>query len=53
MCWRLSANVTPYLTLWRRRGTPASAPTSADIGTAKDVLAGLVTDQWHEETILH
>ncbi|TMR99924.1 NACHT domain-containing protein [Nonomuraea basaltis] len=41
-----------FLSWWRKRGAPAPAPTSADIGTAKDILAGLVAQQWRDETVL-
>ncbi|MDF5757268.1 NACHT domain-containing protein [Spongiactinospora sp. TRM90649] len=41
-----------YLTWWHRRGAPAAAPSSEDIGRAKDILAGLVTQQWRDETVL-
>ncbi|MBB6554540.1 NACHT domain-containing protein [Nonomuraea rubra] len=37
---------------WRDHRAPARAPTSADIDTAKDILAGLVAEQWREETVL-
>ncbi|WP_160150512.1 NACHT domain-containing protein [Nonomuraea solani] len=40
------------LSSWRGYRTPARAPTSADIDTAKDVLAGLVAQQWRGETAL-
>nr|SBO93313.1 transcriptional regulator, XRE family [Nonomuraea gerenzanensis] len=40
------------LSWWRGFRAPARAPTSADIDTAKDILAGLVTEQWREETVL-
>ncbi|MEV4360448.1 hypothetical protein [Nonomuraea sp. NPDC049625] len=36
----------------RKRGAVASAPTSADVATAKDILTGLVTEKWREETAL-
>jgi len=41
-----------FLGWWRKRGVPVSAPTSADVATAKDVLAGLVVQQWRDETVL-
>ncbi|MBF8193573.1 NACHT domain-containing protein, partial [Nonomuraea sp. K274] len=48
----LGNSLIQFLSWWRKRGAPAPAPTSADIGTAKDILAGLVTQQWRDETIL-
>ncbi|WP_433239597.1 NACHT domain-containing protein [Streptosporangium sp. CA-135522] len=36
--------------LGRRPGGPSSGPTSAEVDKAKDVLAGLVTEQWSNET---
>ncbi len=48
----LGNSLMQFLSWWRRRATPAPAPTSATIGTAKDILAGLVTQQWREETLL-
>lgn len=45
--------IVQLLTWWWRRSTrlPAS-PTTTDIDVAKDVLAGLVREQWSEETVL-
>lgn len=37
---------------WRKSRAPTRAPTSADIDTAKDILAGLVAQQWREEPVL-
>ncbi|MFB4267065.1 NACHT domain-containing protein [Nonomuraea sp. GTA35] len=37
---------------WRTSRAPRRAPTSADIDTAKDILAGLVAQQWREEPVL-
>lgn len=37
---------------WRKSNKPSAAPAPADIDKAKDVLAGLVTDQWRDETVL-
>lgn len=37
---------------WRKRRAPAPAQTSADIDTAKDILAGQVTERWRDETAL-
>ncbi|WP_433440902.1 NACHT domain-containing protein [Nonomuraea sp. CA-141351] len=48
----LGNGLVQFLSWWRKRGAPASAPTSADIGTAKDILSGLVTQQWRDETVL-
>jgi hypothetical protein len=48
----LGNSLTQFLSWWRKRGTPASAPTSADIDTAKDILVGLVGQQWRDETVL-
>ncbi|MFD1544198.1 NACHT domain-containing protein [Nonomuraea guangzhouensis] len=48
----LGNGLVPYLFWWRKRGEPVPVPTSADIGKAKDVLAGLVTQQWRDETVL-
>lgn len=45
-------SVVQFLAWWRRRGAPEPAPTSADIGTAKDILSGLVTQQWRNEMAL-
>ncbi|MEV4070042.1 hypothetical protein [Nonomuraea fuscirosea] len=42
----------PLLVWWRKRGAPVPAPTPADVGTAKDILAGLVAQQRFEETAL-
>ncbi|MFB4280331.1 MULTISPECIES: NACHT domain-containing protein [unclassified Nonomuraea] len=41
-----------FLSWWRKRSAPTPAPTSAGIGTAKDILAGLVTEQWRQETVM-
>ncbi|GLX00245.1 NACHT domain-containing protein [Microtetraspora sp. NBRC 16547] len=47
------ANGLVQLTSWWRRSTkPSPAPAPADIDKAKDVLAGLVTEQWRNETVL-
>ncbi|MEU4226376.1 NACHT domain-containing protein [Nonomuraea sp. NPDC026600] len=48
----LGNGLVQFLSWWRKRGMPAPAPTSADIGTAKDILAGLVAQQWRDETVL-
>ncbi|MFG1687232.1 NACHT domain-containing protein [Nonomuraea sp. NPDC049269] len=40
------------LSRWHKSGAPTSAPTSADIGTAQDILAGLVAQQWRDEAVL-
>ncbi|SDK79026.1 NACHT domain-containing protein [Nonomuraea jiangxiensis] len=48
----LGNSLVQFLNWWRGRGAPAPAPTSTDIGTAKDILAGLVTEQWRHETAL-
>ncbi|MBB5133437.1 hypothetical protein HNP84_003163 [Thermocatellispora tengchongensis] len=48
----LGNGLVQFLSWWRRRGAPAPAPTSADIANAKDILAGLVTQQWRDETVL-
>ncbi|MFG1704136.1 NACHT domain-containing protein [Nonomuraea sp. M3C6] len=48
----LGNGLVQFLSWWRKRGAPAPAPTSADIGAAKDILAGLVTQQWRDETVL-
>jgi hypothetical protein len=40
------------LASWRRSARPAAAPTTADVDIAKDVLAGLVMEQWMEESVL-
>ncbi|MFC4116677.1 NACHT domain-containing protein [Nonomuraea zeae] len=48
----LGNGLVQFLSWWRKRGGPAPAPTSADIGTAKDILAGLVNQQWRDETAL-
>lgn len=37
---------------WRKSNKPSPAPAPADIDKAKDVLAGLVTEQWRNETVL-
>ncbi|WP_327588200.1 NACHT domain-containing protein [Nonomuraea sp. NBC_00507] len=41
-----------FFSWWHRRAAPAAAPTSNDINTAKDILAGLVAQQWRNETVL-
>ncbi|WP_283137787.1 NACHT domain-containing protein [Rhizohabitans arisaemae] len=48
----LGNGLVQFLSWWRRRAAPAPAPTSADIATAKDILGGLVTQQWRDETAL-
>ncbi|MGR6922831.1 NACHT domain-containing protein [[Actinomadura] parvosata] len=48
----LGSGVRQVLSWWREHRAPARAPTSADIDTAKDVLTGLVSEQWREETVL-
>ncbi|MET7337403.1 NACHT domain-containing protein [Nonomuraea sp. NPDC005650] len=48
----LGNGLVQFLTWWRKRGAAAAAPTSADVTTAKDVLSGLVTQQWRDETVL-
>ncbi|AQZ65850.1 hypothetical protein BKM31_34225 [[Actinomadura] parvosata subsp. kistnae] len=48
----LGSGVRQLLSWWREHRAPARAPTSADIDTAKDILAGLVSEQWREETVL-
>ncbi|GAA3592296.1 NACHT domain-containing protein [Nonomuraea rosea] len=48
----LGNGLMQFLSFWRKRRTPSAAPTSADIGTAKDILAGLVRQQWRDETAL-
>lgn len=40
------------LLLWRRRAVAARAVTSADVAQAKDILAGLVAEQWRMEANL-
>ncbi len=40
------------LLLWRRRTIAAKAATSADVALAKDILAGLVDEQWRVEANL-
>lgn len=37
---------------WRKSARPSPAPTPADVDKAKDTLAGLVSDQWRNETVL-
>ncbi|GAA2078830.1 NACHT domain-containing protein [Actinomadura alba] len=37
---------------WRKATGPLGASTTTEISTAKDILAGLVTEQWKEETVL-
>ncbi|MEV0165585.1 NACHT domain-containing protein [Nonomuraea fuscirosea] len=44
--------VLQFVSSWRRSHAPLPAPTSTEITTAKDVLAGLVTQQWRDETAL-
>lgn len=48
----LGTHVLQSVSWWRRSGAPLPAPTSAQISTAKDVLAGLVAQQWRDETAL-
>jgi hypothetical protein len=48
----LGNGLVQLLASWRKSTRPAAAPTTADIDKAKDILAGLVMEQWMEETIL-
>ncbi|MEQ4722194.1 NACHT domain-containing protein [Nonomuraea sp. B19D2] len=48
----LGNGLVQFLSWWRKRGAATSAPTSADVATAKDILGGLVTQQWRDETVL-
>ncbi|MEU7857018.1 NACHT domain-containing protein [Nonomuraea sp. NPDC049141] len=48
----LGNDLMRYLSWWRKRGAPAPAPTPDEIRTAKDILAGLVAQQWRDETVL-
>ncbi|GAA4990123.1 hypothetical protein HD597_007971 [Nonomuraea thailandensis] len=48
----LGNGLVQLLSWWRGFRAPARAPTSADIDTAKDILAGLVAEQWRDETVL-
>ncbi|TLP57087.1 NACHT domain-containing protein [Microbispora triticiradicis] len=41
-----------FLSQWRTSRKPPSAPAQSDVDNAKDVLAGLVAEQWRDETIL-
>jgi hypothetical protein len=40
------------LAWWRRSSGPSAAPTTSEIDVAKDILAGLVNEQWTEETVV-
>lgn len=48
----LGNSVVQFLSWWRRRAAPARAPTPDDIATAKEILTGLVFQQWRDETVL-
>ncbi|MFI7633253.1 NACHT domain-containing protein [Nonomuraea sp. NPDC049400] len=48
----LGNGLVQFLSWWRKRGAATAAPTSADVATAKDILGGLVTQQWRDETVL-
>ncbi|TYB61356.1 NACHT domain-containing protein [Nonomuraea sp. PA05] len=48
----LAGGLRGLLSWWHECRAPACAPTSAGIDTAKDILAGLVAEQWREETVL-
>ncbi|MEV5895421.1 NACHT domain-containing protein [Nonomuraea fuscirosea] len=48
----LCLQVMQLVSSWRRSRAPLPAPTSAQTSTAKDVLAGLVAQQWRDETAL-
>ncbi|MEV4111263.1 NACHT domain-containing protein [Nonomuraea sp. NPDC049695] len=48
----LGNHLVQFLSWWRKLGAAAAAPTSADVATAKDVLGGLVTQRWRDETVL-
>jgi hypothetical protein len=41
-----------FLAWWRKSTGPSTGPTPTDIDTAKDILGGLVLEQWTEETVL-
>ncbi|WP_431931926.1 NACHT domain-containing protein [Nonomuraea jabiensis] len=48
----LGNGLVQFLSWWRKRGAAVAAPTSAEVATAKDILSGLVTQQWRDETVL-
>ncbi|WP_182886576.1 NACHT domain-containing protein [Microbispora sp. H10885] len=41
-----------FVSWWVRSRRPSPAPTRSDVDNAKDALAGLVAEQWRDETIL-
>ncbi|MFC4115612.1 NACHT domain-containing protein [Nonomuraea zeae] len=50
--WMVGEKLVPLWSWWRKRGAPANGPTSDGIRTAKDILAGLVSQQWYDEMAL-
>ncbi|SEH00879.1 NACHT domain-containing protein [Nonomuraea solani] len=50
--WMVGEKVAPLLSWWHKRGAPVRGPTPTDIDTAKDILAGLVAQQWYDEMAL-
>ncbi|MBE3013523.1 NACHT domain-containing protein [Microbispora sp. NEAU-D428] len=48
----LANGLVQFLSWWRTSRRPPPAPTQSDVDNAKDVLAGLVVEQWKDETIL-
>lgn len=45
-------SLAEFWSLLRRSAVPLAAPRTSDVETATDILAGLVMEQWTEETIL-
>ncbi len=50
--WMAGEKLWPLFVWWRKRGAPSRGPTSDEVRTAKDILAGLVAQQWFEEMAL-
>lgn len=48
----LANGLVQFLSWWRTSRRPPPAPSQSDVDNAKDVLAGLVEEQWRDETIL-
>ncbi|GLW26200.1 NACHT domain-containing protein [Microbispora amethystogenes] len=44
--------ILPLMSRWFRSSGPPPALTRSDVDTAKDALAGLVSEQWKDETLL-
>jgi NACHT domain len=48
----VAALVPQLVRWWRRAALPRPAPTTADIERAKDILAGLIDEQWKTEATI-